>query len=172
MTTTRALLRAGSALFLLYGMAAEVHAIVGAPLTPVSVAGVARRTTRRTVAVASTSTAAAASASQQQAAAAQQQAAASQQQAAAAQQQAAEAQEQAAAAEADAAQARAEAAAAQQQAAQATQAAKLPPGTVISALPSGCTSINLGGVDYFNCAGTYLRPAMQSNNVVYIVSQP
>ena len=32
----------------------EAHAIVGAPLTPVSVAGVARRTTRRTVAVAST----------------------------------------------------------------------------------------------------------------------
>jgi hypothetical protein len=36
------------------GIARSAHAIVGAPLTPVSVAGVARRTTRRTVAVAGT----------------------------------------------------------------------------------------------------------------------
>lgn len=165
MNTKRILLRAGAALILLGGLAAEAQAIVGAPLTPVSVAGVARRTTRRTVAATSTAAAASASASQQQAAAAQQQAAYSQQQAAMAQQQAA-------AAEAEAAEARAEAAAAQQQAAQAPQGAKLPPGTVISALPAGCTSINIGGVDYFNCAGTFLRPAMQSNNVVYIVSQP
>jgi hypothetical protein len=32
----------------------DAHAIVGRPLTPVSYAGVARRTTRRTVAVAAT----------------------------------------------------------------------------------------------------------------------
>jgi hypothetical protein len=31
-------------------LASEAHAVVGRPLTPVSVAGVARRTTRRTVA--------------------------------------------------------------------------------------------------------------------------
>ena len=36
------------------GIGRTAHAIVGAPLTPVSVAGVARRTTRRTVAVAGT----------------------------------------------------------------------------------------------------------------------
>lgn len=36
------------------GIGRSAHAIVGAPLTPVSVAGVARRTTRRTVAVAGT----------------------------------------------------------------------------------------------------------------------
>ena len=59
----------------------EAHAVVGAPLTPVSVAGVARRTTRRVV-VAETSATQAAAAStaatqQQQAATAQQQAAAS-----------------------------------------------------------------------------------------------
>ena len=48
----------------------EAAAIVGAPLTPVSVAGVARRTTRRAVVVGSSS--AAAASSQQQAAAAQQ----------------------------------------------------------------------------------------------------
>jgi hypothetical protein len=59
----------------------EAHAVVGAPLTPVSAAGVARRTTRRVV-VAETSATQAAAAStattqQQQAATAQQQAAAS-----------------------------------------------------------------------------------------------
>jgi hypothetical protein len=62
----------------------EARAIVGAPLTPVSFAGVARRTCRRTVVATSY-----AAASEQQAAAAQQQAAAAQQQADTAQQQAA-----------------------------------------------------------------------------------
>jgi len=51
----------------------EAQAIVGAPATPVSVAGVARRTTRRVVVAESTAVAAT---SQQQAATAQQQAAA------------------------------------------------------------------------------------------------
>ncbi len=64
----------------------EAQAIVGAPATPVSVAGVARRTTRRVVAAESTAVAAT---SQQQAATAQQQQATAQQQAATAQQQAA-----------------------------------------------------------------------------------
>ncbi|MFO7708280.1 MAG: hypothetical protein R6V84_08905, partial [Desulfobacterales bacterium] len=55
------------------GFIREAAAIVGAPLTPVSVAGVARRTTRRTVVVASTAaaTTAAASTSTPQAPAAQ-----------------------------------------------------------------------------------------------------
>ncbi len=55
------------------GFIREAAAIVGAPLTPVSVAGVARRTTRRTVVVASTAaaTTAAASTSASQAPAAQ-----------------------------------------------------------------------------------------------------
>ena len=71
----------------------DAHAIVGAPLTPVSVAGVARRTTRRAVVATSTATAAATSATaQQQAATAQQQSATAQQQSATAQQQAAAAQ--------------------------------------------------------------------------------
>jgi ParB-like chromosome segregation protein Spo0J len=60
----------------------EARAVVGAPLTPVSVAGVARRSTARGAAAASTSATA-----QQQAATAQQQAATAQQQAATAQQQ-------------------------------------------------------------------------------------
>ena len=42
------------------GMLPEAQAVVGAPPTPASAAGVARRTTRRTVAVTSTATAAAA----------------------------------------------------------------------------------------------------------------
>lgn len=161
------------------GFATAAEAIVGAPLTPVSVAGVARRTARRTtVAATSASSAAAASASasaaasQQQAAAAQQQAAASQQQAAAAQQQAAQAEAEAAAAKQEAAAAQQQAAAAQQQAAAAQQAAQLPVGTTASALPNGCTTEHLEGVDYFNCAGTYYRAAFQSNNIVYVVSQP
>jgi hypothetical protein len=58
----------------------EAHAVVGAPLTPVSAAGVARRTTRRVV-VAETSATQAATA-QQQSATAQQQSATAQQQAA------------------------------------------------------------------------------------------
>ena len=70
----------------------SAHAIVGAPMTPVSVAGVARRTTYRVVA-AETATVAAAGASQQQAVA-QQQAATAKQQQATAQQQAATAQQQ------------------------------------------------------------------------------
>ena len=64
----------------------EAHAIVGAPLTPVSVAGVARRSTVRAASATAASTSAT---SQQQAATAQQQAATAQQQAATAQQQAA-----------------------------------------------------------------------------------
>lgn len=67
----------------------QAHAIVGAPVTPVSVAGVARRTTRRVVAAEATAVVATTSAtSSQQAATAQQQAATAQQQATTAQQQA------------------------------------------------------------------------------------
>jgi multidrug efflux pump subunit AcrA (membrane-fusion protein) len=135
------------------GLTPEADAVVGAPLSPVSYAGVARRTAYRGAAAAST-TAAASSASQQQAATASQQAAVAEQQAATATQQAAIAQQQAAAA--------------QQQAA----AAKLPVGTTVSALPAGCTSAKISGVDYFNCGGVYYKPAYQSNNIVYVVSQP
>jgi hypothetical protein len=125
------------------GLVREAEAIVGAPLTPLSVAGVARRTAYRSTAAASSS----AAASQQAAATSQQQAAAAQQQAQIAQQQAATAQAQAA-------------------------AARLPVGTTVSALPQGCTSVQVSGTSYFNCGGTYYKPAFQSNNVVYIVAQP
>jgi hypothetical protein len=64
---------------LVVGIMPPAEAVVGRPATPVSVAGVARRSTRRAVVYSST---AAASASQQQAAAQQQQAAPPPQQAA------------------------------------------------------------------------------------------
>jgi len=123
----------------------EAHALVGAPATPMSVAGVARRSTVRAVSATAATTAAA---SQQQAATAQQQAATAQQQAATAQQQAATAQQQAAAARPPGAP---------------------PVGTVASALPAGCRPENRGGVEYQNCGGVYYRAAFQGNNLVYVV---
>ena len=99
---------------------APAQAVVGRPATPVSVAGVARRTTRRAVVYSSAATASAAS---------------------------------------------------QQQAAQQQQApaAALPAGTVVSALPAGCTSTVVDGVSLFNCGGVMYQPTFQSNNLVYVV---
>jgi biotin carboxyl carrier protein len=111
----------------------------------VSVAGVARRTTRRVVVAESAAVSATA---QQQAATAQQQQATAQQQAATAQQQAATA---------------------QQQAAAARPAGAPPVGTVVNALPSGCKPENHGGVELQNCGGVYYRAAFQGNNLVYVV---
>jgi hypothetical protein len=122
------------------------HAIVGAPATPMSVAGVARRSTVRAVSATAATTAAA---SQQQAATAQQQAATAQQQSATAQQQAATAKQQAAAA--------------------ARPAGAPAVGTVAAALPAGCKPENKGGVEYQNCGGVYYRSAFQGNNLVYVV---
>jgi hypothetical protein len=128
----------------------EAQAVVGAPLTPVSAAGVARRTTRRVVA-AETTAAATASTS----ATAQQQAATAQQQQATAQQQAATAQQQAATA--------------QQQAAAARPAGAPAAGTVVNALPAGCKPETKNGVEYQNCGGVYYRSGFQGNNLVYVV---
>lgn len=119
----------------------DASAVVGAPATPMSVAGVARRTTVRAAS-------ATAAASQQQAATAQQQQATAQQQAATAQQQAATA---------------------QQQAAAARPAGAPAVGTVVNALPAGCTPETRGGVEYQNCGGVLYRAAFQGNNLVYVV---
>jgi hypothetical protein len=119
----------------------EAHAIVGAPLTPVSAAGVARRTTRRVVAAESAAVAGTAAAtSQQQAATAQQQAATAQQQAATA----------------------------QQQAAAARPAGAPAAGTVVSTLPAGCKQEAKNGVEVQNCGGVYYRAGFQGNNLVYV----
>lgn len=129
----------------------EARAVVGAPLTPVSAAGVARRTTRRVVVAESTATQASAANS----AAAQQQAATAQQQSATAQQQSATAQQQTAAA--------------QQQVAAPRPAGAPPVGSVVASLPAGCKAETRGGVEYQNCGGVLYRAAFQSNNLVYVV---
>ena len=103
----------------------------------------------------------------------------SQQQAAAAQQQAAAAQQQTAAAKQEAAVAKQEAAAAKQQAAAAPPAPPpaaagkpLPLGTVVAALPTGCTSTPVGGVEYYYCGGNFYRASFQGPNLVYVTAQP
>lgn len=102
-------------------MMKEALAVVGMPRTPVSVAGVARRTAVRTTAVVATSAAVASTAAKPPPTSA---------------------------------------------------ATAFPVGTVISALPAGCANVQLKGVTYFNCQGTYFRPAYQGQNVVYIVEAP
>ena len=133
------------------GFVNNAEAIIGMPWTPMSYAGVARRTMYREAAY----SAAAANAAAMNVAAANAAAA----NAAAAQ---------AAAANAAAAQAAAAQAAASAQ----TAAAALPIGTIVPNLPPGCTSTVIGGINYFNCAGVYYRAGFQGNNIVYIVSAP
>jgi len=103
-----------------FGLIPDAQAIIGRPLTPVSYAGVARRTTRRAVMVAGTS----------------------------------------------AAPAPAPAPAA------APAAGALPIGTVVAALPSGCTPTTAGGVQYYKCGADYYRTAFQGTNLVYVTAQP
>lgn len=46
-------------------------------------------------------------------------------------------------------------------------------GTIISSLPTGCVSIVANGASYFSCNGTYLKPAFQGDKIVYmVVEQP
>ena len=138
------------------GFVRNAEAIIGMPWTPLSVAGVARRSMYREAAVAST--VAATNAAAMNAAAANAAAA----NAAAAQAAAANA----AAAQAAAANAAAAAADAQRAASQ------LPIGTMVPSLPPGCTSTVITGVNYFYCGGVYYRAGFQGNNIVYIVSAP
>jgi hypothetical protein len=138
------------------GFVRNAEAIIGMPRTPLSVAGVARRSMYReaavvsTVAVTSAAAANAAAANMAYANAAAAQAAAAN----------------TAAAQAAAANAAAAAAAAQQ------AAAGLPIGTMVPSLPPGCTSTVIGGVNYFQCGAVYYRAGFQGNNIVYIVSAP
>ena len=138
------------------GFVGNAEAIIGMPRTPLSVAGVARRSMYREAAVATTvavTSAAAANAHAANMAAAN---------AAAAQAAAANT----AAAQAAAANAEAAAAAAQQ------AAAGLPVGAMVPSLPPGCGSIVIGGVNYFQCGSVFYRAGFQGNNIVYIVSVP
>ena len=132
----------------------DAEAIIGMPWTPLSFAGVARRSMYREAAWnaaainAAATNAAVANMAYANAAAAQTAAA------------------NAAAAQAAAANAAAAAANAQR------AAAALPIGTTVPYLPPGCNSMVISGVNYFNCGGVYYRAGFQGNNVVYIVSVP
>ena len=131
----------------------DAEAIIGMPFTPLSFAGVARRSMYRQAVAASAMNAAAANAAAANMAAAN---------AAAAQAAAANA----AAAQAAAANAAAAAAAAQR------AAAALPIGSTVPYLPPNCSSTVINAINYFNCAGVYYRAGFQGNNIVYIVSVP
>jgi hypothetical protein len=124
------------------GLVREANAVFGRPLSPVSFAGVARRTTRRAVvygsAAAASSTAATTTTSQTQ--------------------QAAPASQAEQPAPASAAPPPAPAAA----------GGAVPVGTVVTALPAGCTAAPEGGVQYYKCNGTRYRAAFQGNNLVYV----
>ncbi len=83
------------------------------------------------------------------------------------------------AASASAAAASQQAATAQQQAATTAPAPSttaagqpLPLGTVVSALPGGCTSEAVGGVEYYHCGSNYFRAVFQGNNLVYVTAKP
>jgi hypothetical protein len=132
------------------GFVRNAEAIIGMPWTPLSVAGVARRSMYRQAAWnAAAMNAAAANAAAANMAAANAAAA------------------HAAAANASAAQAAAAAAAAAQAA-----SAALPIGTTVPSLPPGCQSTVIDGANYFYCGSVYYRAGFQGNNVVYIVSAP
>jgi hypothetical protein len=126
-----------------FGLVGEAHALVGHPATPVSVAGVARRSAVRTTAVVATSAAASASAASAQSAAASQAAAA-----------------------------KAATAAPPPAPAPAPSAGAPALGTVVGKLPAGCVSAPVSGVEYYLCGGVYYRAAFQGNNLVYVVQKP
>jgi glucose/arabinose dehydrogenase len=120
-----------------------------------AILGVRRRTA---VVAASAGAASAHAADSAQMAQSQQQAAAAQQQAAAAQQQAAAAKQQAAVAA--------------PAPPPAVAGAKLPLGTVVAALPGGCASTPVGGVEYYYCGGNFYRAMFQGNTLVYVTAEP
>ena len=47
----------------------------------------------------------------------------------------------------------------------------VPIGTVVQVLPAGCTSVVVGGVDYSDCKGAFYKAAFSGNNLVYVVVQ-
>lgn len=92
-----------------------------------------------------------------------------------AKQEAAAADQRADAAEKEAAASKAEADAAKQQAAATPPppaAAPLPIGTVVTALPEGCTATTSEGVEYYKCGSDYYRAAFQGSQLVYVTAAP
>jgi hypothetical protein len=48
----------------------------------------------------------------------------------------------------------------------------LPLGTVVHALPGGCTPTPVAGVQYYYCGGNFYRAVFQGNSLVYVTAQP
>jgi pyruvate/2-oxoglutarate dehydrogenase complex dihydrolipoamide acyltransferase (E2) component len=48
----------------------------------------------------------------------------------------------------------------------------LPLGTVVHALPGGCTQTPVGGVQYYYCGGNFYRAVFQGNQLVYVTAKP
>ena len=48
----------------------------------------------------------------------------------------------------------------------------LPLGTVVSALPAGCTATPVGDVEYYYCGGNFYRAVFQGNQLVYVTAKP
>ena len=84
----------------------------------------------------------------------------------------AQSQQQAAAAQQQAAAAKQQAAAATPPPPAAAAGKPLPLGTVVSALPQGCVSTPVGGVEYYYCGGNFYRAVFQGNQLVYVTAQP
>ena len=61
---------------------------------------------------------------------------------------------------------------AQQPAAPAATGKPLPLGTVVSALPGGCTQTPVGGVEYYYYGGNFYRAVFQGNKLVYVTAKP
>jgi hypothetical protein len=47
-----------------------------------------------------------------------------------------------------------------------------PVGTVVAALPNGCSSMSIGGVSYMNCAGVFYMPFYSGGALMYQVTNP
>jgi hypothetical protein len=77
----------------------------------------------------------------------------------------------------EAAAAQQQAAVAQQQAAVAQQQAAasgtpLPLGTVVVALPAGCTPTPVDGVHYYYCGGNFYQAAYEGSTLKYVTTKP
>ena len=133
---------------LMFRFMPEAGAFIGRPATPMSVAGVARRTAYRHVAVAETAVVATAASASAAAAAS------------------------ASAAKAAAPPPPAPAAAAPSPASAPAAGGAVPVGTVVTTLPAGCTQTAINNVEYQKCGPTYFRAAFQGPNLIYVAQQP
>lgn len=53
-----------------------------------------------------------------------------------------------------------------------TAGGKLPLGAVVSALPPGCVSTPVNGVEYYYGGGNFYRAVFQGNTLVYVTADP